>query len=115
MKSLSILLNTLKPIKQKKVLFSKNIFGKETTKIAALTKVAGALGWFAKKQLKSPWFLLSTAAALPSKDPKAVAHAAINSAGIGLINHNNIQTAKEIGPFRDYKEIKSLKNQNHVE
>lgn len=114
MKSLSILLNTLKPIKQKKVLFSKNIFGKETTKLASITKIA-LLGKLVKKQLKSPWFLLGTAAALPSKDPKAVAYAAINNAGIGLVNHNNIQTAKEIGPFRDYKEIKSLKNQNHVE
>lgn len=102
-KSLSTLKQFLKPTPQKKVINNLEIGNKKTTKLASIAKAV------IKSQLKNPWFILPVGAAATTGDPKQVAQAAITNFGYKGVNYNNIQTAKEIGPYKDIKKIKSIK------
>jgi hypothetical protein len=104
-KSLSSLKQVIKNTKQKKIISSINFKKQEVTKLAGL---ATAL---IKHNLKNPMLGLSVAGAAMTKDPKEMANAAIKNFGIWGwrgINYNNVQAAKQLGPYNNFKPIKSI-------
>lgn len=104
-KSLSTLKQLIKNPKPKKVISNINFKKQEVTKLAS---IAAAL---IKHNLKNPVLGLSVVAAAATKDPKEMANAAVKNFGVGGwrgVNYNNVQAAKQLGPYNTFKPIKSI-------
>lgn len=104
-KSLSSLKQVIKNTKQKKIISNLNFKKQEVTKLASITTA------LIKHNLKNPMLGLSVVGAAATKDPKEMANAAIKNFGVGGwrgINYNNIQSAKQLGPYNNFKQIKSI-------